>query len=349
MRIFIYEYTCSQPKTQDLASSALRAEGWAMLSSILADFNAVSGIGTTTLVASDISSQLIPGECHHVDPANESDQFLELAAKADHTLVIAPEFDDILFTRCRCVEEAGGRLLGPNSQAVKLTADKLRTAEILTACGIRTPTTAIVGDDFEPDCFRIPSVCKPRYGAGSQSIFQVNTLSELSQCVAQSRWQGWAGDLVIQPLIPGKSASIAILLGPRQVLPLAPAEQSLSDDGRFHYLGGKVPLSHHYADRAANLASQAVIAFPGLAGYVGVDLVLGENPDGSDDYVIEINPRLTTSYIGLRRLAKSNLASAMLDIVRGIAVDAICWNDGEVAFDANGDVNDLHAIWEHRG
>ena len=52
---------------------------------------------------------------------------------------------------------------------------------------------------------------------------------------------------------------------------------------------------------------------PGLSGYVGVDVVLGN--DGRD-WAIEINPRLTTSYVGLRALAGFNLAEAMLAVAR---------------------------------
>ena len=78
----------------------------------------------------------------------------------------------------------------------------------------------------------------------------------------------------------------------------------MSDDGRFVYLGGSLPLPHALASRATRLAQQAVAALPDPLGYVGVDLVLGADADGADDYVIEINPRLTTSYIGLRAAAR---------------------------------------------
>jgi hypothetical protein len=48
-----------------------------------------------------------------------------------------------------------------------------------------------------------------------------------------------------------------------------------------------------------------------------VDLVLGDAADGSRDFAIEINPRLTTSYLGLRALARGSLAAALLRAVRG--------------------------------
>ena len=55
----------------------------------------------------------------------------------------------------------------------------------------------------------------------------------------------------------------------------------------------------------------------GPLGWLGIDLVLGGDPAGADDLVIEINPRLTTSYLGLRRLAHDNLAAALLAVARG--------------------------------
>ena len=61
-----------------------------------------------------------------------------------------------------------------------------------------------------------------------------------------------------------------------------------------------MPLEPLLAERASQLAAQAVATLPDPFGYIGVDLVLGHDPEGRDDVVIEINPRLTTSYVGLR-------------------------------------------------
>lgn len=52
-----------------------------------------------------------------------------------------------------------------------------------------------------------------------------------------------------------------------------------------------------------------------------MDLVLGDSDDGTDDALIEINPRLTTSYVGLRQIAKSNLAAAMVNVAIGRSCD----------------------------
>jgi predicted ATP-grasp superfamily ATP-dependent carboligase len=84
----------------------------------------------------------------------------------------------------------------------------------------------------------------------------------------------------------------------------------------------------------------AARALPEARGYIGVDLVLGKAADGSRDYVIEINPRLTTSYIGLRAASQMNLAAAMVDACRGRRPD-LCFDHSPLEFDADGCVRAL--------
>ncbi|HEV3003063.1 MAG TPA: ATP-grasp domain-containing protein, partial [Pirellulales bacterium] len=70
-------------------------------------------------------------------------------------------------------------------------------------------------------------------------------------------------------------------------------------------------------------------------GYLGVDLVLGGPDDGSDDVVIEINPRLTTSYIGLRAACRENLAAAMLALAVRQPYN-LTFRDQRIEFSADG-------------
>jgi predicted ATP-grasp superfamily ATP-dependent carboligase len=71
---------------------------------------------------------------------------------------------------------------------------------------------------------------------------------------------------------------------------------------------------------------------------VGVDLVLGRDPRGSEDVVIEVNPRLTTSYVGLRAAARSNLAEAMWLISQGQA-PTVDFDMRPLEFDSSGNVS----------
>ena len=88
------------------------------------------------------------------------------------------------------------------------------------------------------------------------------------------------------------------------------------------------------------MGKQALPALPPATGYVGVDLVLGRDPNGSEDYVIEVNPRLTTSYVGLRAAAKSNLADSMFRIAQ-VNRPRSSFSDRPLEFDVDGNVSFL--------
>jgi predicted ATP-grasp superfamily ATP-dependent carboligase len=77
---------------------------------------------------------------------------------------------------------------------------------------------------------------------------------------------------------------------------------------------------------------------PPCTGYVGVDLILGGDPDGHEDAVIEINPRLTTSYVGLRAVAEQNLAEQMLRVAHGATAE-VTFKNRAVQFDTIGTVS----------
>ena len=63
----------------------------------------------------------------------------------------------------------------------------------------------------------------------------------------------------------------------------------------------------------------------------GVDMILGTDSFGSGDFVVEINPRLTTSYLGLRAACRDNLASAMLSAANGDNV-TLSFSEENIAF-----------------
>lgn len=332
MRIFIYELLCAGGLGNDVPHS-LRREGAAMLSAIVADFEAVAGVEVHTLLADDFERS-IGGHCRRTSAAREPDLFRELVSQADAALIIAPDFDDLLATRTAWVCDLGRPLLGSAAGPIRRAGDKLFLAAHLEASNIAAPKTSRAGGIAPEGTY--PLVCKPRHGAGSLATYLVRRPDDWHSTWQQARAARPHQDLVVQPYHPGLPASVAFLIGPNQVISTPGASQRLSDDGRFQYLGGRTPLPPPLRGRAVALAARAVETIPGLQGYIGVDLILGEAADGSQDVVVEINPRLTTSYIGLRQLTRTNLAEAWLRLWNGETVPAPTWRRDAIDFTADG-------------
>jgi predicted ATP-grasp superfamily ATP-dependent carboligase len=313
VRLFLYEYSVVQPESMSLPFF-VRREGRAMFEALLSDarrLRPLVDVVTMTKLK---------------EAAQEESIFREVATRSDFALIVAPEFDGILEERCRWVEESDCRLLGPDSIAVHLTADKWRLYQHWLSQGVSSPTTwlpSILPSGSGP-CIR-----KHRFGTGSLDVQRFD-----DGCRLES-------DHIVQEFISGQPASQALLIGSNgDVIPLPAAAQEISADGTFSYQGGCLPLPRCYQSRMEKLALHAIQGIPGLQGYVGVDAILGEAEDSSRDRVLEINPRITTSYLGLRALAKANLLQAMLDLAQDRKPQPLAWRDGSISFSSDGKVRE---------
>jgi predicted ATP-grasp superfamily ATP-dependent carboligase len=115
-------------------------------------------------------------------------------------------------------------------------------------------------------------------------------------------------------------------------------------DGRFAYHGGSLPAPSRAAEPQLRTALGAI---PGLRGFVGVDFVW--DPEAQRATVLEINPRATTSCVGLTQLLPpGRLAEAWLRVFEPEPVDAawfgglaeLIHGGGRVCFDAQGRSSD---------
>lgn len=329
MQIFVYELVSGGgllSASTPIPDGLLR-EGAAMRAALVADFAELPDVQVVT--THDIRCPAVTAQDHVVaDSRSERKLFRRLAAQADWSVVVAPEFDGLLLERADCVMGAGGRLLGPSPELITVAADKDRTARALQSAGVPVPFGRLLDPGQPlPTGFPYPAMVKPVDGAGSLNVRRVSG--------PDGPLPTRTGPMRLERFHPGTPASVAVLCGPSCRLPLAACGQNLSNDGQFRYLGGTVPLPPPLGSRAVTLAKRAVAALRDPTGYLGIDLILGAAADGSEDVVIEVNPRLTTSYIGLRAATDANLAGLMLTIAAGGYATAT-FRDRPMGFGVNG-------------
>ncbi len=315
MHIFLYEWVTGGGLVEEPGTlpTSLLSEGQAMLAALAADFAALPDSRVTILRDVRLDNFSL-ANCQVIEVHSREHLLQELvggASEADHTIVIAPEFDGILANTVKRVRKSGGHVLNASDEFIEMTSDKHRTAEQLVQAGIRTPSAILIESDAEklPTNIPYPAVLKPLDGAGSQDIYLLNSHRDTPPP------HPWPRRL--EQFHAGIPASVAFLCGPQGCTSLPACQQHLTQDGRLGYLGGSLLWDTALAARATEIATQAIKSIPGAFGYIGVDLILGKAADGSEDVVIEINPRLTTSYVGLRVMTNGNLAEAMLRIASG--------------------------------
>jgi len=324
MKAFVFEQlsggiTSNQASQQPLH---LLRQGGAMLRAAAADF---------LDLGAHVSTMLHPASCvcrdalQVVPVDSEADvepTFDRLACDADVVLVIAPESDGVLVSWLRRLADLGATALGCSPEAAQLCGDKLAAGHHLKAAGIPTPAVELLRADMDGPDWTSPVVVKPRYGVGCDDTFICRTPADLAALDI-------VGEQIVQPFAPGLAASCSLIVHGSKVAPLLTGEQFVRGSGKLTYRGGRIPLGSDLTARAQALASMAAASLPGLAGFVGVDMILGDRPD--DDRIIEINPRLTLSYVALRMLCTTNLAAAMLDPQATVA-----WSDMAFKFGVDG-------------
>lgn len=338
MKIFVGEYICggglSTLPTSEVATSLLR-EGRAMLSSLLEDISQFAEAHTIVDLESCGELLHLPSDRYldrnrlhvHEVPrisSNPEEELIErwvrVAKTCDLSLIVAPETDKTLLRIIESFRDQGIEVVAPSEQFIEVATDKREIATCLSNAGVHHPFTTWLQNThgnathqtvgkYDSDKKDRPQffLIKPHDGCGSQGICCFGTYSDALRALKH--------DQVLQEKTSGKDVSIAVISGDDQTC-LLPAVSQRLDADTLEYLGGEGPLSEALQDRARNLALQALNAMPtGRRGFIGIDLILGDSPEL--DYVIEINPRVTTSYVGLRKIIAGNLAARLFDLEFG--------------------------------
>lgn len=310
-------------------------EGLAMLCAVARDFLQLPDCRLQLMRDHRIPAAEFPGETTPVQSSREEGERLrDFAAQADYTLLIGPEMNGLLLERVRACEQVGARLLSPDSAFVAIASHKTITADRLAEQGVAVPRAISwsPGEPF-PSRFPYPAVLKPVDGVGSEDTYRLeNANADAGRFGSRQRWR-------LEQFCEGMPASIAAICGATSTLYLPVCRQRISNDGRFTYQGGRVLTDVRLNQRARRLAMQTMAALPPTRGFVGIDFILGASHEGEHDVVLEVNPRLTTSYVGLRACVRNNLAQAMLQTSAGTPVELLIGSN-EVEFDPDGTVAD---------
>jgi len=326
LNLLIFEYVSGGGYANQKLSGSILSEGYGMLRSLISDCKA-AGHNVTTLLDSRLKAFNPPTEADKIvsiSYPNQADEKLtELSGAANAVYVIAPESGQVLEKLVENIEASGGTSLNCEAEAIKRVSNKMTAYETIKKRGLKVPETVLVDIHEKTENIKrltkelgYPLVVKPLDGVSCGGLSVIKDEGEIAGAVKKVARESMSEQFIAQELIRGKAASacvisigdkaVAVTLN-RQLVSLA------SPDKESGYYGGAAPFDHSLEKEALNAAERAVEGIEGLKGYVGVDMILTEE----EPILLEVNPRLTTSYVGLRRIVNFNPAEAIVDATIG--------------------------------
>ncbi len=305
MKIIVYEHFTSGALHGQTLPDELAREGDAMLRAIVEDMLANTAFKPITLRDNRLAD--LPGAQNL--PIANSTQYQQIWQQCLNSetlfLLIAPETNGVLQQFAEAVLKASKTLLGSSPEAIAVCSDKRRCGQFLQQHNLPTVETQSADDWLNQPLFTAPIVCKPNDGAGcvetyyfAETNHAANYLQKLS---ANERRQQ-----IVQPFYDGQAMSLSLFIE-QNVQILSLNQQLINIDQQFSYHGSQVgvpyPEKFSYAE-AQILVDELQLAMPGLSGFVGVDMLISEQ----QARIIDINPRLTSSFNQLQQLGLSPAA-----------------------------------------
>ncbi len=320
MKVGVFEYISGGGLHGNQINENMLCEGFSMLKDVTEDFKA-AGYEVTIMLDSRLENLQ-----NHLDidifeiksSKNSFEKNLNKMLKTvDLSLIIAPETNGIL---SNLVRTARYNTVSLNStpESIDAAANKARVYDILHKNNIPTPETICFSnkEKIKNISDRLknisgPTIIKPIDGAGCEGTYLEKDQTRLRQIIDVFVKEKEENLFIIQKFIKGIPASINFIINDKEAVPISVNMQRVvmnSFPNPSHYIGGITPLNHPDRYKAINLAKKALKHFKGLRGFIGVDIVI--SPHGP--VIIEINPRLTVSYIGSKRISRTNLAELIV-------------------------------------
>lgn len=308
MNIFAYEHITGGGMLGGPLPASLALEGRMMRDALVRDLVRLQGVQVMTLYDHRVAPPIAATQSEIVRDATRWRTAMQaLIESCDAVWPIAPETGGALERLSRSILDAGQRHIGTDPETIRIAASKRETHRLLVQHGIASVPT------FRPDephpAQGGPWVAKPDDGCGCRHT-RLFTQADHAQRWIASRPD--AARFVLQPYVGGEPLSLCALAREGIGWLLCVNRQRVQvRDGVFSYTGTQVNALADTDGMFAALVARVARAMPGLAGYFGIDVILSE--DGPR--VVDVNPRLTTSWVGLRAALGLNPARLVLDLL----------------------------------
>lgn len=240
----------------------------------------------------------------------------------DAVLLIAPESDHRLAKLAHCIERA--KLISPSAEFIDAVVDKFQLSQRFgNTSNVQVPCSYLPAEfvqRVESGNVTWPIVVKKRVGAGSESMTLLESPNAFRKLPNRDQLLG-SENFFFQQFIAGKPVSVSAVVSPDGKAHFFPPTGQRFDAAPFgNYVGAEFPLPSSWTEASHRIASH-VVEILNPNGYFGIDMIIpaphGETPEtnGSGAFrpvLLEINPRMTMSYLTLRQTVPENPAIWMI-------------------------------------
>ncbi len=327
--IFIFEFISGGGFSFTKMPNSLFCEGFGMLKAIISDFKLLN-FEIITFLDYRVSflSKFLQADIIREVKADENYlvNFKKAVRESKYSFIIAPESSNILYELTKIVKDYDKELLSTNLSCIIQFTSKIKTFDYFKKNGIPTPSTYIIPKirsyldiDFiiqKSNKIGYPIVIKPEDGIGSESIYFFEGEDQILDFFEKSNKRlDQNRSFILQEFIEGRDLSLS-LLGCSQlkktqitnpiILSINSQDINIKNQNlKSEYYGGSTPVDgiEELIENFEKIVKKA--DFSKFKGYFGIDFIKQSN---SSFYFIELNPRLTTSYLGLRNVINYNCA-----------------------------------------
>lgn len=302
MKILVFEYITGGGFNRQELPDSLAGEGSLMRNALLDNLMRINSLDIT--VMRDWRLEELPGVDNVIiRPEHDViEEFVRLVKQADLVWPVAPEFDGILQNLCQKVEALGKILLTSASTAVAVAGNKFKTYELLKRHRISTVPTRMLDNSYSPGEWMI----KPVDGVGCSDSYVIANRQDFARLELRK------DAYIIQPHLQGAKTSLSCLFKQGSGWLICANLQCFEFINRQYHLAEIVVNHHPDPGLYQPLIIEIARALPELWGYVGIDLI-----ENDQTWVLEINPRLTTSFVGIYDALGINIAEAVLRLLHG--------------------------------
>jgi predicted ATP-grasp superfamily ATP-dependent carboligase len=322
-KLLVCEFITGGGLSDTLLPEALLKEGTLMRDALLRDLSELNQYQLFTMHDVRITPSIYTKKSLVVAASDFKKVFKKALKQADLVWLIAPEIDGILLELTKlCLtyedREEGSILLGCGYDATLAGTSKTLSFEALQAAKINT-LPVFAGEDLMQQAYFDEAsqlnvskwVAKPEDGAGCEGIRLFHSLKDLRHWLEQddSYLHYFA-----QPFQQGIAASFSMICRDGKGWLLSCNQQHIQCDGsQFKLTSITVNGMQAYWQRLETLTRKIAKMLPDALGYMGVDVIVDTENDRI--FVIDINPRLTSSYAGLYEAIGRNPVQIILDCI----------------------------------